>query len=150
MSFPLRERDGGLQLQVKASKGSESKVEVVYVSFGQHSCQFEFWAFRLHYNRDYCLVMQSLLRWSIENSSPHDASQSNSSPAGRNDLDPGIIDAILGRPDAELMKEDLAIALDASKSEDERVDALDHLEMVCYFITFPVNYLVARAEACEP
>jgi hypothetical protein len=48
------------------------------------------------------------------------------------------------------MKEDLAIALDASKSEDDRVDALDHLEMVRYLIKISVNYLVAHAEACEP
>jgi hypothetical protein len=75
--------------------------------------------------------MQSLLRWSIENSSPQDdGTQSNATPATRTDLDPGIIDAILGRPDAELMKEDVALALDSSRSEDDRVDALDHLEMV--------------------
>jgi hsp70-interacting protein len=78
--------------------------------------------------------MQSLLRWSIENSSLQGESQSNSAPAVRRDLDPGIIDTILGRPDAELMKEDLAVALDSSKSEDNRVDALDHLEMVRYSI----------------
>jgi len=74
--------------------------------------------------------MESLLRWSIENSSPQDGIQSNTPPATRNDLNPEIIDAILGRPDAELMKEDLAVALDPSKPEDARVDALDHLEMV--------------------
>jgi hsp70-interacting protein len=78
--------------------------------------------------------MQSLLRWSIENSSPQDGTQSNSAPpVGRQDLDPGIIDAILGKPDAEQMKEDLTVALDSSKSEDDRVDALDHLEMVRLF-----------------
>lgn len=69
--------------------------------------------------------MQSLLRWSIENST--DASATT---ARRTDLDPGIIDAILGKPDAEQMKEDLALALDEGKTEEERVDALDHLEMV--------------------
>jgi hsp70-interacting protein len=76
--------------------------------------------------------MQSFLRWSIENSSSQGESQSNSAPAVRSDLDPGIIDTTLGRPDAELMKEDLAVALD---SEDNRVDALDHLEMVRYSIS---------------
>lgn len=48
----------------------------------------------------------------------------------RKDLDPAIIDMILGKPDAELMKEDMAVAIDDKRSEDERIDALDHLEMV--------------------
>ena len=75
--------------------------------------------------------MQSLLRWSIENTSPQDhGTESIGNSSARQDLDPGIVDAILGRPDTELMKEDLTVALDPSKSEDDRVDALDHLEMV--------------------
>lgn len=41
---------------------------------------------------------------------------------------------ILGRPDAELMKEDMGVATDPLKTEDERVAALDHLEMVCIVI----------------
>ncbi|KAG6864648.1 hypothetical protein C0993_008676, partial [Termitomyces sp. T159_Od127] len=69
--------------------------------------------------------MQSLLRWSIENSSGANAEP----PVQRKDIDPGIIDMILGRPDAELMKEDMGVATDASKTQDERVAALDHLEM---------------------
>ncbi|KAG5650206.1 hypothetical protein H0H81_000307 [Sphagnurus paluster] len=73
--------------------------------------------------------MQSLLRWSIENSTPLDSS-AGAPPAPRKDLDPGIIDMILGRPDAELMKEDMGVATDPSKSEDDRVAALDHLEML--------------------
>lgn len=74
--------------------------------------------------------MQSLLRWSIENSTPQDSAPSNHPPATRKELDPGIIDMILGRPDAELMKEDVGIAIDTSRSEDDRINALDHLEMV--------------------
>ncbi|KAF5375431.1 hypothetical protein D9615_007915 [Tricholomella constricta] len=74
--------------------------------------------------------MQSLLRWSIENSSPQGGAPSASPPTAQKKLDPGIIDMILGRPDAELMKEDMAVAADAMKSEDERVAALDHLEML--------------------
>jgi hypothetical protein len=70
--------------------------------------------------------MQSLLRWSIENSS----SDVPSPPTRRTDLDPGIIDAILGRPDSVLMKEALAKAQDASLDEDVRLTALDDLEMV--------------------
>ena len=46
------------------------------------------------------------------------------------ELDPGVIDAILGRPDSVLMKEALATARDASLDEDARLTALDDLEMV--------------------
>ncbi|KAI0791034.1 nucleotide exchange factors-like protein [Abortiporus biennis] len=69
--------------------------------------------------------MESLLRWGIEHSAGQPAQ-----PAPRLDLDPGIIDAILGKPDAELMKEALAIALDESKDEDDRIQALDDFEML--------------------
>ncbi|KAG6872328.1 hypothetical protein C0995_010749 [Termitomyces sp. Mi166 len=72
--------------------------------------------------------MQSLLRWSIENST--NSGNAPPPPESRKDIDPGIIDMILGRPDAELMKEDMGIATDPSKTEDERVAALDHLEML--------------------
>jgi len=73
--------------------------------------------------------MESLLRWGIENStSSTDAS--NPPPAPRQDLDPAIIDMILGKSDAELMKEDMAVAKDESQSESARIDALDHLEML--------------------
>ena len=37
---------------------------------------------------------------------------------------------ILGKPDSELMKEALAVAVDEQKDEDERVQALDNFEMV--------------------
>lgn len=76
--------------------------------------------------------MQSLLRWSIEHSSPHDGSApGDRPPASDQKLDPGIIDMILGKPDAEQMKEDVSVAHDVTKSEDDRLAALDHLEMVC-------------------
>ena len=75
--------------------------------------------------------MQSLLRWGIENSSNEDSSAAPSASTQRmTDLDPGVIDAILGRPDSELMKEALARAQDASLDEDARLTALDDLEMV--------------------
>ena len=75
--------------------------------------------------------MQSLLRWGIENSSNADGSDAPSTSTRRmTDLDPGIIDAILGRPDSVLMKEALAKAQDASLDEDARLTALDDLEMV--------------------
>lgn len=72
--------------------------------------------------------MESLLRWGIENTSPNDGPP----PAPRQDLDPAIIDIILGKSDAELMKEDMAVAVDETQSESARIHALDHLEMVCH------------------
>ncbi|KAF8968839.1 armadillo-type protein [Flammula alnicola] len=74
--------------------------------------------------------MQSILRWSIENSTPMDSAPSDRPPVERKDLDPAIIDLILGKPDSEQMKEDMAVALDTKKSEEERINALDHLEML--------------------
>ncbi|KAI0324503.1 Fes1-domain-containing protein [Cubamyces sp. BRFM 1775] len=72
--------------------------------------------------------MESLLRWSIANSDPRDANQPPPQP--RSDLDPSIIDMILGKPDSELMKEALAVAVDESKDEDDRLQALDNFEML--------------------
>ncbi|KAI9435807.1 nucleotide exchange factors-like protein [Lactarius indigo] len=76
--------------------------------------------------------MQSLLRWGIENSSSDvDSSATPRVSAQRMaELDPGVIDAILGRPDSQLMKEALAKAQDASLDEDARLTALDDLEML--------------------
>ncbi|KAF5373760.1 hypothetical protein D9758_000937 [Tetrapyrgos nigripes] len=71
--------------------------------------------------------MESLLRWGIQNSAP---GGDGAAPEPRKDLNPEIIDMILGKSDAEQMKEDMAIAIDHQRSEDERVDALDHLEML--------------------
>ncbi|KAG0706248.1 armadillo-type protein [Suillus ampliporus] len=69
--------------------------------------------------------MQSLLRWGVENSSPGSAP-----PVPGNNLDPGIIDHILGKPDAQLMKEALQIGVDETQAEDDRLKALDDLEML--------------------
>lgn len=79
-------------------------------------------------------MMESLLRWSIENSGPSDPNgTSDPPPQPRKDLDPSILDAILGKSDAELMKEALSAAVDEKREEEERVVALDDLEMVCFF-----------------
>lgn len=85
--------------------------------------------------------MQSLLRWGIENSANDDSTSGVAPLTQRTDLDPGIIDAILGRPDSELMKDALAKAQDASLDEDARLTALDDLEMVKQFlaILYPNN-----------
>jgi len=71
--------------------------------------------------------MDSLLRWSIEHSTPGSA---DAPPPARKDLDPGIIDHILGKPDAVLMKEALEVALNEDRDEDARTQALDDLEML--------------------
>ncbi|TFY67417.1 hypothetical protein EVJ58_g1634 [Rhodofomes roseus] len=71
--------------------------------------------------------MESLLRWGIEHSGNNDGAQPQP-PRSVQSLDPGIIDAILGRPDSELMKEALAIAVDEGKDEDARIQALDDFE----------------------
>jgi hsp70-interacting protein len=71
--------------------------------------------------------MDSLLRWAIENSTP---AAEGTTITPRSDLDPEIIDYILGKPDAVLMKEALDVAVDASKSEGDRLQALDDFEML--------------------
>jgi len=71
--------------------------------------------------------MDSLLRWSIEHSTPRSA---DAPPPARKDIDPEIIDHILGKPDAVLMKEALEVALNENRDEDARIQALDDLEML--------------------
>ena len=71
--------------------------------------------------------MDSLLRWSIEHSAPRGT---DAPPPTRKDLDPGIIDYLLGKPDAVLMKEALEIALDENRDEGARIQALDDFEML--------------------
>ncbi|KAG8970214.1 hsp70 nucleotide exchange factor fes1 [Tulasnella sp. 419] len=73
--------------------------------------------------------MNSLLQWAIANS---DTSAAPSNPPDRkiSDLDPAIIDHILGKPDAVRMKEALDIAIDESQPESTRVAALDDFEML--------------------
>jgi len=74
--------------------------------------------------------MESLLRWGIENSGNNPGQQSSQPSEPPKPLDPAIIDAILGKSDADLMKEALATALDESKAEDDRIQALDDFEML--------------------
>ena len=81
--------------------------------------------------------MQPLLRWSIENSegqsgsaSSGDGSQQLQQSQQPKELDTGVLDVLMGRPESELMKEALAVAVDTKKSEDDRLQALDDFEMV--------------------
>jgi hsp70-interacting protein len=71
--------------------------------------------------------MDSLLRWSIEHSTPRSA---DAPPPARKDLDPGIIDLLLGKQDAVLMREALEVALDEKRGEEARMWVLDDLEML--------------------
>jgi hsp70-interacting protein len=88
--------------------------------------------------------MESLLRWSIQNTTP--GSVPAAAPAApRAPLDPGIIDHILGVPDSVLMRNALAAALDDAADEDARVAALDELEMLVEHID---NASGARAPTC--
>ncbi|CAE6534730.1 unnamed protein product [Rhizoctonia solani] len=73
--------------------------------------------------------MESLLKWSLENT-PADEPQAPPTAERMKELDPAIIDMILGKSDAVVMKEKLAIAQDESREEDERVEALDDFEML--------------------
>jgi hypothetical protein len=74
--------------------------------------------------------MQSLLRWSLQHSSPLDSALTDKPPLPKQRIDTGVIDMLLGKPDAALMKEDMKIVVDSAKSEAERLQALDHLENV--------------------
>ncbi|KAJ3991752.1 nucleotide exchange factor Fes1-domain-containing protein [Lentinula boryana] len=84
--------------------------------------------------------MQSLLRWGIENSTPQPQTQTQTQTHTQTPtqpqpqpqpLDPSIIDIILGKSDADRMKDALAIAVSADKVDvEERVNALDDLEML--------------------
>jgi hsp70-interacting protein len=44
--------------------------------------------------------------------------------------DPALFDALMGKSEATMMKEELAVAMDLNRSEQDRVQALDNFEMV--------------------
>ncbi|KAL7412239.1 nucleotide exchange factor Fes1-domain-containing protein [Mrakia frigida] len=83
-------------------------------------------------------AMNELLQWGITNSVPEngDASElhavAEEIAAGRRKdlMEPGMLEAIMGKSDATLMKEAMTFAVDESKPEEERVIALDNLEML--------------------
>ncbi|KAG8942760.1 hsp70 nucleotide exchange factor fes1 [Tulasnella sp. 424] len=73
--------------------------------------------------------MRDLLAWSTEHqTSPDDPNYVPPRPL--QELDPGLVDMILGKPDAVRMRDAMAVAVDESKSEEERVVALDDLELL--------------------
>lgn len=88
--------------------------------------------------------MEQLLRWGITNSDPN-----GPPPQPRTDLDPGVIDAILGKSDAELMKEALTVAVDEKRDEDERLQALDDFEMLIEQIDNANSEYAPRVFSCR-
>lgn len=87
--------------------------------------------------------MDALLKWSIAQQGADDAAAAASGQpsmaavasdiaAGRRpDLaDPGLFDAIMGKSEATMMREELGAALDEKRTEEDRVTALDNFEMV--------------------
>ena len=51
-------------------------------------------------------------------------------------------DFLLGKSDAELMKEALTVAVDEKREDDERVQALDDFEMVRIHISLLANHFL--------
>lgn len=69
--------------------------------------------------------MEQLLRWGVTNTDPNRAPLTAEQ---RQALDPDVINAILGKSDAEKMKDYLTIGVDPGKPEDLREEALDEFE----------------------
>lgn len=79
-----------------------------------------------------------LLKWGLRNAPAHSDGTSSVAhvaadvAAGRRpDLaDPGLYDAIMGKSEAQMMQEELAVAVDAARSVEDRCTALDNFEML--------------------
>ncbi len=87
-------------------------------------------------------VADELLKWGLRHT-PADGTAPNGEPASianisadiasgkRPDLaDPGLFNAIMGKSEAQMMQEELAVALDTGRSEEDRCTALDNFEML--------------------
>lgn len=83
-------------------------------------------------------VADSLLKWGLRNSEANPDAPGNLAAVSadiasgkRPDLaDPGLYNAIMGKSEAQMMQEELAAALDTSRTEQDRCTALDNFEMV--------------------
>lgn len=79
-----------------------------------------------------------LLKWGLQHAPTSNDGQSSvvqvseDIAAGRRpDLqDPGLYDAIMGKSEAQMMQEELCVAVDTNRSESDRVTALDNFEML--------------------
>ncbi len=87
---------------------------------------------------------QELLKWGLANSAPSSSTGITAAPgpsveqisadikAGRRpDLaDPNLYNAIMGKSEAQMMSEELACAMDTSRTIEDRCTALDNFEML--------------------
>lgn len=102
--------------------------QVAVNSAGPASVSFPFWLFPAHSDIFHATfawhfiqlrfssltpTMQTLLNWGLANSNPEDLRRAQNEP--REPLDPGIIDAILGKPDSVLMRVGYTISTRASR-----------------------------------
>lgn len=77
--------------------------------------------------------MNALLKWSVKNqggAGPSSKLAEDIKAGKRPDLDPKVIDAIMGKSEAQVMQEELTVAVDEKRSEDDRETALDNFEML--------------------
>lgn len=84
---------------------------------------------------------EDLLKWSIAAQGANGESQEGQrsmheiaqdvAEGRRPDLaDPGLFNALMGKSEATMMQEELSVAMNLSRSEQDRVQALDNFEMV--------------------
>jgi hypothetical protein len=83
---------------------------------------------------------EDLLKWSIAASNAGGSADGGPSlqeiakdvaEGRRPDLaDPKLFDALMGKSEAQMMREELAVGMDTSREEQDRVQALDNFEMV--------------------
>lgn len=80
--------------------------------------------------------MDALLKWSMQQqtSDPQAATPSQLAEdikAGkRPDLDPKVLEAMMGKSEGTMMQEELRAAVDPQRTEEDREVALDNFEMV--------------------
>jgi hsp70-interacting protein len=94
--------------------------------------------------------LKSLLTWSIANTDTSNRPRapraalhpSDNEPKPRSDLTSDMLDHIMGKSDAVVMREKLNIALDENNDVNERVFALDDFEMVSFNIQLMKQDLV--------
>lgn len=76
--------------------------------------------------------------------SDSDSAGQSSTRAKREDLTSEMLDFIMGKSDSIIMKEKMAVAMDTSKSIDERVQALDDFEMLIELIDNANNMAILK------
>ena len=104
-------------------------------------------------------IADELLKWGLRNTeagdqpsstyAPHAPDSSSSNNAGNSSIaaisaditsgkrpdlaDPALYNAIMGKSEAQMMQEELAVAVDEGRTEQDRCTALDNFEMVSDF-----------------